>query len=99
MVCCVAIIGMDNLALMILTISEVFCLTQKVVCRSANTGPYHRYPPVAEKTLIKKCCNLGSSYPVMSKMSTWPLYLSSEVQNTFRNKQRNVWNWTKYCSI
>ena len=76
MVCCVAIIGMDNLALMNLRISEVFCLTQKVVCRSANTGAYHRYLPVTQKAPIKKCYNLGSSYPVMGKMSTQTLHLA-----------------------
>jgi len=53
MACCVTNIGMDNLALMNLRISEVFCWTQKVACWSANIGTSHRYLPVTEKAPVK----------------------------------------------
>ena len=76
MVCCIAIIGMDNMELMNLRISEVFSLTQKVICRLANTGASYRHPPLTEKVPIKKCCNLGSSHTVMGKMNTQTLHLA-----------------------
>ena len=67
---------------------------------SASTGASHWHLPVAQKAHHKgKCYNLRSSYTVMGKMSTQSLHLCSAAQNTFRNMQGNVCNWTNNYSI